>query len=125
MQTGGFRPTQYTTPRPEHSLGWIHAAGPHASSAATQLPDGTVLITGDQLPGGNGDIVAELYTPATGTFAFTGSMSAGRHEHTATLLTDGTVLIAGGYSLWPGATASAEIYHPSVLIPAPILYSVS
>jgi hypothetical protein len=103
----------------------IHAPGPHASSAATQLPDGTVLITGDQLAGGNGDVVAELYTPATGTFAFTGNMSAGRHQHTATLLTDGTVLVAGGYRFWPVETASAEIYHPSVLIPAPILYSVS
>ena len=102
-----------------------HALLPHAFSAAAPLPDGTVLITGGQLPGGNGDAGAELYVPTTGAFAITGSMGAGRHNHTPTLLTDGTVLIAGGYGLYPGATASGEIYHPSVLIPAPILYSVS
>ena len=105
------------------SLG--HAIGPHEYSAATLIPDGTVLITGGQLPGGNADPGAELYTPRTGAFALTGSMSAGRHSHTATLLPDGTVLVAGGTSVWPLATASAEIYRPIVLIPGPALFSVS
>jgi len=103
------------------SLG--HTIGPHEFSAATLIPVGTVLITGGQLPGGNGDSGAELYMSTTGTFALTGKMGTGRH--TATLLLDGSVLVAGGYSLWPGATASAEIYRPSVLIPPPVLYSVS
>jgi hypothetical protein len=105
------------------SLG--HTIGPHEFSAATLLPDGTVLITGGQLPGGNGDPGAELYTPRAGAFALTGSMSAGRHSHTATLLPDGTILVAGGFSAYPGATARAEIYRPSVLIPAPALFSLS
>jgi uncharacterized protein (TIGR03437 family) len=99
--------------------------GPHQFSAATLSPDGTVLIAGGQLPGGNGDKGAELYTPATGTFTFAGSMNTGRHNHTATLLPDGTVLVAGGASVWPFATSSAEIYRPSLLIPAPALFSVS
>ena len=91
-----------------------HALLPHAFSAAAQLPDGTVLITGGQLVRGYSDAGAELYVPTTGAFALTGSMSAGRDLHTATLLTDGTVLIAGGYGLYPGATASGEIYHPNL-----------
>ncbi len=101
-----------------------HTIGPHEYSASILIPDGTVLISGGQLPGGNGVSGAELYTPTTGTFSLTGSMTAGRHEHTATLLPDGTILIAGGYSLWPSSTASAEVYHPAVLVSAPLLFSL-
>jgi uncharacterized protein (TIGR03437 family) len=46
-------------------------------------------------------------------------MSAAHFYHTATLLDDGTVLIAGGPSV------TADIYHPTVLIPAPALISLS
>jgi Galactose oxidase, central domain len=101
------------------------AIRPREFSAAVLIPDGTVLITGGQLPGGNGDPSAEIYSPASGAFALTGSMSTGRHSHTSTLLPDGTVLMAGGYDVWPGATAGAEIYHPEHLIGPPILYSIS
>ncbi|MGD1096900.1 MAG: kelch repeat-containing protein [Bryobacteraceae bacterium] len=99
------------------------AAG-HEYAAATLLPDGSVLITGGQLAGGNGKVVSELYTPATGSFSAAGNMVTGRHEHTATLLPDGTVLIAGGYSIWPSSTSSAEIYSPPVLQAAPVLFSL-
>jgi uncharacterized protein (TIGR03437 family) len=99
--------------------------GSHEFSTATLLPDGTVLIAGSALPGGNGDSGTELYTPTTGKFALAASMSTARHSHTATLLPDGTVLVTGGSSIWPEATFSAEIYRPSVLIPAPVLYSLS
>jgi uncharacterized protein (TIGR03437 family) len=34
-------------------------------------------------------------------------------------------LIAGGFSGWPQPTASAEIYRPAVLAPAPVLLSLS
>jgi len=104
------------------SLGFT--LGPHEFSAATLIPDGTVLLTGGQLPGGYGDPGAELFQQGTGAFLLTARMNTGRHSHTATLLPDGTVLIAGGL-LWPEATASAEIYHPGVLIPAPTLSSLS
>ena len=40
-------------------------------------------------------------------------MTSARAGHTATLLRDGTVLIAGGGTIWPAATAGAEIYHPA------------
>ena len=98
---------------------------PHQFSAATLIPDGTVLVSGGQLPGGHGDSGAELYTPSIGRFVDAGLMNTSRHSHTATLLPDGSVLIAGGYSVWPGAAAtSAEIYRPSVLTRSPVLYSL-
>ncbi|HKE29574.1 MAG TPA: hypothetical protein VKB88_44795 [Bryobacteraceae bacterium] len=101
------------------------AAADHEYAAAALLPDGSVLITGGQLPGGDGEVVSEIYTPATSTFSAAGNMVTQRHEHTATLLGDGTVLIAGGFSAWPAATSDAELYRPTVLIPAPLLFSLS
>jgi hypothetical protein len=83
----------------------------HEFSAAARLPDGTVLIAGGQVPGGDGNAYVEIYAPASGTFALAASLTVGRHSHTATLLPDGTVLIAGGWSVWPSPTASAEIYQ--------------
>jgi hypothetical protein len=90
---------------------------PHEFAAAVRLVDGSVLITGGQLPGGNGNAGSDLYLPASGTFAFAGNMTAARHEQTATLLDDGTVLIVGGYSVWPTPTASAEIFKPAPSAP--------
>ena len=51
--------------------------------------------------------------PASGTFAFTGSLNTARYDHTATLLANGEVLVTGG--LGPNFTilASAEIYNPT------------
>ena len=54
---------------------------------------------------------AELYDPASGTWATTGSPATARIGHTATLLPNGKVLVAGGNS---GALlASAELYDPA------------
>src|SRR5208282_1905556 len=65
--------------------------------SATLLPSGMVLVVD-----GDGSIgspsPAELYNPATGTFAFTGTPSTKRYSYTATLLSNGKVLIAGGYN---------------------------
>jgi hypothetical protein len=101
---------------------------PRANHTATLLPDGTVLIAGSEgvsgqlSPTAHGILAsAELYDPVTGTFSNTGSMATGRGEHTATLLNDGTVLIAGGVQ----ASALSEIYHPAVLVAAPLLLSLS
>jgi hypothetical protein len=91
---------------------------PHEYSTATLLLDGTVLIAGSLLGGGNADAAAELYDAATSRFVFAGNMISDRYAQTATLLPDGTVLIAGG------DTATAEIYHPAVLVPSPVLYSL-
>jgi hypothetical protein len=103
-------------------------------STATLLPDGKVLIAGRDpihfasptagsiLYGGS----AELYDPVTGTFNATGDMLTQSAEgHTATLLPNGTVLLSGGWVCCGFSIASAEFYHPTVLVPAPVLFSVS
>jgi hypothetical protein len=79
---------------------------------ASRLTDGTVLVAGGQVPGGNGSTYAELYVPATGTFEHVGEMTEARHSHTSSPLPDNTVLITGGFSGWPAPTSSAEVYKP-------------
>lgn len=81
---------------------------------AVLLPNGTVLIAGgDQDESGNpGDAdinlaSAEIYNPATGQFAVTGSMTAPRVYSTATVIpSTGYVLIVGG-----GATQVTELFQ--------------
>jgi Kelch motif/Galactose oxidase, central domain len=77
-----------------------------AAHTATLLPNGKVLVTGG--PGSS----AELYDPASRTWAVTGSMSTVRSEHTATLLSSGKVLVVGGSILFT-TLASAELYDPA------------
>lgn len=78
---------------------------------ATLLENGKVLVAGgfglDPESGGKyGPLSsAELYDPATGTFAPTGAMGSVAGAHTATLLLDGRVLVIGG--------SSAERYDPA------------
>jgi hypothetical protein len=106
--------------------------------SATLLPGGKALIVGGDTNAclGNpctyaGSLAnAELYDPSTGTFAMAGDTTARRSGHTATLLNDGRVLIAGGYAsgginLFFGGQASAELYTPPSVAPAPVLFSVS
>jgi hypothetical protein len=77
---------------------------------ATLLTGGKVLVTG----GFNGVTLnsAELYDPATFSFAATGTMVASREYHTATLLPSGKVLVAGGSSS-NTVVATAELYDPA------------
>jgi hypothetical protein len=106
---------------------------------ANLLPDGTILIAGGATTYNSTTrsllvtSSAELYDPATGTFSVTGSMATSRHSHAAVLLNNGRVLVTGGQLSSPpdGPTRSfvgssgAEIYTPAVLIPAPVLFSLS
>ena len=94
---------------------------------ATQFPGGPlagkVLIPGGftgsistahqglKISIGNND--AELFNPATGTFATTGNLADPRIAYTQTLLNDGTVLIAGGLDPTMEPTSKAEIYNPT------------
>jgi Galactose oxidase, central domain len=96
----------------------------HEYGAATLLPDGTVLITGGLVPGGNEQVMSELYVPEGGTFSPAVNMIKGHLLHTSTLLADGTVLIAGSRVDAP-LLSSAELYHPVMLVPAPLLFSLS
>lgn len=82
-----------------------------AGHTATILQDGRVLITGgfsDQTLAGVA--TAEIYDPATHSFAVTGSMALARWSHTATLLPNGTVLVVGGEGV--SSNITAEVYDP-------------
>jgi N-acetylneuraminic acid mutarotase len=98
-----------------------------SGQTATLLTDGQVLVAGG---GCNGHafgcdagsfesslVSAELYNPATGTWARTGSMKFGRENFTATLLRNGQVLVAGGFNNcdddFCSDTSSAELYNPA------------
>ncbi len=70
--------------------------------SATQLANGKVLIAG----GYSACSSAELYDPASNTFAATGKMTGCRYRHTATLLADGRVLLTGGIN----GSETAELY---------------
>ncbi len=90
---------------------------PRQQHAATLLADGRVLITGGTTDDDAGWPLktAELFDPASATFAPAGAMIGGRAAHTATTLADGRVLIAGGVpDDDPAASqASAELYDPT------------
>lgn len=119
----------------DHSIGKFVPTGNMAMArsyhTATPMGDGTVLIAaGNQIFAFStiARTSAELYDPATGSFSRTADMTTGRSKHTATLLLDGTVLIAGGAinsGTDYGILSSAELYHPPVPAPAPLLFSLS
>jgi hypothetical protein len=122
--TGSFRATGKMT------------AGISAWQAAVLLPEGKVFIAGryDGVACGITHIgppytaacpgTAELYDPVTGQFGVPiGSQSM--EGHAATLLPDGTVLLSGGWVCCGYPIATAEIYHPAVLVPSPALFSLS
>jgi N-acetylneuraminic acid mutarotase len=87
---------------------------------STLLPNGQVLVAGGENHSNNGgsSVVlasAEVYDPASGTWAATGSLATPRAIHTATLLPDDKVLIAGGHnnSSSSRTLGSAELFDPS------------
>ncbi len=84
---------------------------------AIRLADGRVLVSGGLTTDGSEEFVAdaEIFDPATATFAPTGSLTEPRIGPTMTLLPDGRVLLAGGLTgRFPGERASTtEIYDPS------------
>ena len=92
------------------------ARRPRADSTRRSSWDSKVLLAA----GYTGNVplaTAELFDPATGTFALTGSLATARWGHTATLLPDGRVFVVGGTNVGaftPGVSlATAELYQPS------------
>lgn len=86
---------------------------------ATLLADGRVLVAGGE--GSDANLTplatAELFDPATRTWARGGDMTTVRQDHSATRLLDGTVLVAGGVPILTDTSyaflASAEVYDPA------------
>jgi hypothetical protein len=73
------------------------------------LGNGKVLV-----PGGSSGVAqlsaAEVFDPATGTFARTADLTTARSGHTATTLGNGQVLVTGG-SVGNVPLATAELYQ--------------
>ncbi len=91
-----------------------------SGARATSLADGRVLVSGGWTGTGYAD-PAQMFDPATDTWASAGSIGMGRYWHAATRLSDGRVLIAGGttYSGFGDPrfnarpTATARVYDPT------------
>ncbi|MBM3945705.1 MAG: kelch-like protein, partial [SAR202 cluster bacterium] len=79
---------------------------------ATLLDDGRVLIVGGVTGSQNGSInrldSAEIYDPATNSWAAAAAMSATRTGHVAVKLASGKVLVMGGIGL-----NTTEVYDPA------------
>ncbi len=126
LVTGGMtKPYFYGDPTATADLfdpatGLFSPAGPNMAAArvyhtATRLADGRVLVAGGYPPSGQWDIAesAELYDPATGTFArTTGNLKNPRYGHAATLLANGKVLLTGGETQSEDSDA-CEVFDPA------------
>ncbi|HEY0545489.1 MAG TPA: kelch repeat-containing protein [Pyrinomonadaceae bacterium] len=89
--------------------------GKRVGHTATLLPNGKVLLTGgsDRSFDTGAIASAEIYDPASDTFAATGAMHYPRVAHRATLLKNGQVLITGGVIIDQTLDVPAEIYDPA------------
>jgi hypothetical protein len=88
------------------------------SHTATLLSNGLVILTG----GSDGTVslaTAELFNPASHTFAPAGDMADARASHTATLLTNGAVVVIGGRDASGHVLATAELFDPANINFAP------
>jgi len=87
------------------------------SHMAALLRDGRVLIVGghaNRRPNVVIHTLAEVFDPATQTFASAGSMSTPRHKHDTVTLPDGRVLVIGGADVTDRVHfATTEIWDPA------------
>jgi Kelch motif len=77
---------------------------------ASRLPDGRVLIGGDDSSGVLNQ--CEIFDPSSVTFSVAGNMRSARVDHSATLPADGRVLITGGRDA-VGAVNTIEVFDPA------------
>ena len=81
--------------------------------AAERLQDGRVLMVANDVDDLLGVIgTSEVFNPATGTWAATGSLNTPRSVVT-TFLSSGKVLVEGGVDSFGNIFASAELYDPA------------
>ncbi|MDW5596919.1 kelch repeat-containing protein [Conexibacter stalactiti] len=78
---------------------------PHASHAATALPDGSVIVSGGSASEFTRTADVARYSPATGLWTAFAPLPRPRGEHTALLLDDGALLVVGGQG--PGGADGA------------------
>ena len=78
---------------------------------ATVLTDGRVLVTG----GHKNVSTAEIYDPATNSWATAGEMETARRNHSASLLPDGRVIVVGGGDSEDFPTETAEVFDPATV----------
>ncbi len=96
---------------------------PRSMHAATELPNGTWLITGGVNATNDPQATCEIYDPVADTFTPVATMLTARMGHTATLLANGKVLVTGGLqamtvtptqlSAIRDATNATELYDPA------------
>ncbi|WP_161829949.1 kelch repeat-containing protein [Steroidobacter agaridevorans] len=88
-------------------------AGGRSGHAATLLPSGAVLATGNSNAyAGAPQTSAEIYNPLTRTWSPAANMPSRHGYHTATLLPDGRVLVAGGELDLMSFTNTVDLYDP-------------
>ncbi len=97
-----------------------HPALNRFGGAMVLLPSGKVLYAGGYSGAGDGPTYnsAELFDPATATWAPTGSMVALRSGHSLTLLTTGpnagkVLVVGGGQRIGLTVEARCELYNPA------------
>ena len=92
---------------------------PRTHHTASLLPGGTVLVAGgvpNTVNGTPAKATAEIYSPTTGTFSPTGSMTTQREYAQDTVLVNGNPLIAGGDD-GIKVMSTTEIYYSTRLPP--------
>jgi len=85
-----------------------------ASFTAVKLADGRVLVAGGETGSDLNSVTskAEIYDPATGKFAATGSLRKARYSAVGALLPGGKVLVVGGGDQDVNPLSSAEVFDP-------------
>ncbi len=92
---------------------------------AVLLANHKVLIAGGTDQNTQPLATADLYDPATNTFAPTGSMGSARWLASATLLSNGKVLVAGGVTAGITASQTADVYDPQTGTWTPVANATS